>query len=108
MITSLRLVIPPKMKNSANTNTRNCGACHGDATGNRIQPRGGRGGTPKPIIDRYHREITGILALPEVKRKLEEMEFDVVATTPDEFHAWIAAEIPRWGKVIRDTGTKAN
>ena len=66
------------------------------------------GGTPKPIIDRYHREITRILALPEVKRKLEEMEFDVVATTPDEFHAWIAAEIPRWGKVIRDTGTKAN
>lgn len=66
------------------------------------------GGTPKPIIDRYHREITRILALPEVKRKLEEMEFDVVATTPDEFHAWIAAEIPRWGKVIKDTGTKAN
>jgi 4-hydroxymandelate oxidase len=30
--------------------TRNCGACHGDATGNRITPRSGRGATPKPMF----------------------------------------------------------
>ena len=28
--------------------------------------------------------------------------FDPVASTPDEFAAWIRSEIPRWGKVIRD------
>jgi hypothetical protein len=33
--------------------------------------------------------------------ELEKMEFEVVASTPEQFTAWIAAEIPRWGKVIR-------
>ena len=40
------------------------------------------GGTPRPIIDRYNREIVRILKLPEVRSKLEEMEFEVVAGTP--------------------------
>jgi tripartite-type tricarboxylate transporter receptor subunit TctC len=65
------------------------------------------GGTPKPIIDRYHREITRIIATPEIKAKLEAMEFDIVSSTPQFFADWIQSEIPRWGKVIRETGTKA-
>jgi tripartite-type tricarboxylate transporter receptor subunit TctC len=64
-------------------------------------------GTPKPIIDRYNKEINKILNMPDVHRKLREMEFDVVASSPEEFGQWIRAEVPRWGKVIRDTGTKA-
>jgi tripartite-type tricarboxylate transporter receptor subunit TctC len=63
-------------------------------------------GTPKNIIDRYHKEIVKILQTPEIGNKLRGMEFDVVATSPDEFKAWIRSEIPRWGKVIKDTGTK--
>ncbi|MEN9419226.1 MAG: hypothetical protein RI988_2846 [Pseudomonadota bacterium] len=65
------------------------------------------GGTPKPIIDRYHKEITRIIATPEIKAKLEAMEFDIVSSTPAYFSEWIQSEIPRWGKVIRETGTKA-
>jgi tripartite-type tricarboxylate transporter receptor subunit TctC len=63
-------------------------------------------GTPKNIIDRYHKEIVKILHTPEIGNKLRGMEFDVVATSPDEFKSWIRSEIPRWGKVIKDTGTK--
>ena len=66
------------------------------------------GGTPKPIVDRYHREIARIAQTPEVKEKLEALSFEVVATSPDEFRQWIAKEIPRWAKVIRDTGATAN
>jgi tripartite-type tricarboxylate transporter receptor subunit TctC len=65
-------------------------------------------GTPKNIIERYHREIVKILNLPEVRDKLHDMEFEVVGSTPEQFASWIKAEIPRWGKVIRDTGTKVN
>ena len=65
------------------------------------------GGTPKPIIDRYNKEIVRILNTPEVKGKLEAMEFEVTASSPKYFADWIATEIPRWGKVIRDTGAKA-
>jgi 4-hydroxymandelate oxidase len=34
----------------ARADTRNCGACHADATGDRNNPRGGRGGVPKPML----------------------------------------------------------
>ncbi len=66
------------------------------------------GGTPKAIIDRYNREIVKILNLPEIRKKLNEIEFDVVAGTPEQFSDWIRSEIPRWGKVIKATGAKAN
>lgn len=64
------------------------------------------GGTSKPIIDRYNKEIVKILRKPEIARELEKMEFEVVAGTPDQFAQWIGAEIPRWGKVIRTNNIK--
>jgi tripartite-type tricarboxylate transporter receptor subunit TctC len=63
--------------------------------------------TPRPIIERYHREIVRILNQPDIKAQLQKMEFDVVAGTPEQFAAWIQTEIPRWGKVIKSTGAKA-
>ena len=66
------------------------------------------GGTPKNIIDRYNREIVKILNTPEIRDKLIAMEFDLVAGTPEQFSAWIRSEIPRWGKVIKATGAKAD
>ncbi len=66
------------------------------------------GGTPRPIIDRYNKEIVKILNSPEIKEKLLGMEFDFVASTPEYFSAWIKTEIVRWGKVIKATGAKAD
>ena len=65
------------------------------------------GGTPPHIIDRYHREIVAILNQPDTRKRLQEMEFEIMATTPKQFSDWIRTEIGRWGKVIKDTGTKA-
>ena len=65
------------------------------------------GKTPQPIIDRYNTEIVRILNLPDVKAQLEKLEFDIVASTPQQFADWIRDEIPRWGKVIKSTGLKA-
>ena len=48
-----------------------------------------------------------ILNSPEVKARLVEMEFDVVASSPKQFSDWIRTEITRWGQVIKDTGAKA-
>ena len=65
------------------------------------------GGTPHNIIDRYNREMVKILNSPDIQAKLHEMEFEVVASTPDQFSTWIRSEIPKWGKVIKSTGAKA-
>ena len=49
-----------------------------------------------------------MVAMPEVKQRLETLGFAPVANTPDEFGQRIKAEIARWGKVVRDAGIKAD
>jgi tripartite-type tricarboxylate transporter receptor subunit TctC len=64
------------------------------------------GGTPQPIIDRYNKEIVRILQQPEIRAKLIQLEFEVVASTPAEFAQWIKADTQLWGKVIKSAGVK--
>jgi tripartite-type tricarboxylate transporter receptor subunit TctC len=66
------------------------------------------GGTPRPIIDRYNKEIVRILRTPEIRVKLDQMQMELVAGTPEQFTQLIRSEIPRWGQVIKDTGAKAD
>lgn len=66
------------------------------------------GGTPRNIIDRYNTELVKILNTAEMRERLRDMEFEVIASSPEQFGAWIRTEIPRWGKVIKATGAKAD
>jgi tripartite-type tricarboxylate transporter receptor subunit TctC len=59
-------------------------------------------GTPKAIIDAWYREVARIVALPDVKQHLDELGFDPVANTPEEFAVQMREEIDKWGKVVRD------
>ncbi len=65
------------------------------------------GATPAPIIDRYNREIIKILNQPDIRKRLLEMEFEMIASTPRQFSEWIQTEIARWSVVVKSTGTKA-
>jgi tripartite-type tricarboxylate transporter receptor subunit TctC len=65
-------------------------------------------GTPKPIIEKLHREIVRILQLPDVKEKLAAQGAEVIGNTPEEFAQVIRDEIPKWRKVVRESGAKAN
>jgi tripartite-type tricarboxylate transporter receptor subunit TctC len=58
-------------------------------------------GTAKDIIGLLNREVVKIIALPDMKARLEELGYDPVASTPEEFATRIKAEIENWGKVIR-------
>lgn len=63
-------------------------------------------GTPKPVINKLHKEITAILQQPDVRQNIQAQGGDVVASTPEEFANHLHAEIERLGKVIRDAGIK--
>jgi len=60
-----------------------------------------RAGTPPDVIALLHREVVGIMALPDVRERLATLGYEAVANTPDEFAAWIKAEIPKWAQVVR-------
>ena len=63
-------------------------------------------GTPKPIVNRLHDEIVRALALPDVKERLNNVGFELVGGTPDEFAAFIKSEIAKWAKVVKASGAK--
>jgi tripartite-type tricarboxylate transporter receptor subunit TctC len=64
-------------------------------------------GTPRGIIDRLHREIVRIVALPDVRERLSALGFEPIASTPEEFADRIRWEIDKWAKVIRAANIKA-
>ena len=59
-------------------------------------------GTPREIIDVLHREISSITAMPDMRQRFAALGLDPVVGTPEDFGAYIKAEIERWSKVIRD------
>jgi tripartite-type tricarboxylate transporter receptor subunit TctC len=59
-------------------------------------------GTPKDVLVRVHRDITGALVAPEVKEKLAESGFEVVGSSPEEFLRFVRAESDKLGKLIKD------
>ncbi len=63
-------------------------------------------GTPPEIVDKLNREMVRIGALPEVKERLEQIGFNPVLDTPEEFGARIKSEMEKWGKVVRDANLK--
>ncbi len=63
-------------------------------------------GTPKDVLDKLHSETVKALAMPEVRRKFDELGLETVGNTPAEFAAVIKKETPEWAKVIKDAGIK--
>ncbi|MCE9640005.1 MAG: tripartite tricarboxylate transporter substrate binding protein [Betaproteobacteria bacterium] len=65
-------------------------------------------GVPKPVVAKIHREVAGILKLPDVKERLTNLAAEPVGNSPEEFEALIKSEITKWDKVIREAGIKVD
>jgi tripartite-type tricarboxylate transporter receptor subunit TctC len=66
-----------------------------------------RSGTSPEVVQRYNRELTRILLQPDIKAKLNEMQFEVTPSSPQAFGEFMREEIVRWGAVVRETGATA-
>ncbi|HXU42043.1 MAG TPA: tripartite tricarboxylate transporter substrate binding protein [Burkholderiales bacterium] len=65
-------------------------------------------GTPRPIIARLNTELVKVMHSPEMKERLAGIGTDPVTSTPEEFAAYIQAEIGKWGDVIRKAKLRAD
>jgi tripartite-type tricarboxylate transporter receptor subunit TctC len=63
-------------------------------------------GTPKDVIARLSTEFNKALKQPELAKRLGDEGADPAGGTPEQFAALIKEEIPRWGKVVKDSGAK--
>lgn len=65
-------------------------------------------GTPKEVIVRLNAEFNKTLKDPELIKRLGDEGADAAGGTPEQFAALIRDEIPRWGKVVKDSGAKVD
>ena len=64
-------------------------------------------GTPKEIVDKLQQAVAKVLKEPDVIGKLESVMAEPVGSTPQDFASFLQAEIATWGKVIKQSGAKA-
>jgi tripartite-type tricarboxylate transporter receptor subunit TctC len=63
-------------------------------------------GTPPQIIAALNKAIAETLKDPDIQHKLSGLGIDIAPNTPEQFVAYIKAEIPKWAAVIKASGAK--
>lgn len=63
--------------------------------------------TPAATVQRLNRAINAALERPDLHDRLQNLGAQTAIGSPQDFAAYIAREIPKWTKVVRDSGAKA-
>ncbi len=61
-------------------------------------------GTPVPILDKVHADLTALLRVPEIQQRFKDMVVEVAPISRDEFAQFIRSESTRWARVIKAAG----
>jgi tripartite-type tricarboxylate transporter receptor subunit TctC len=62
--------------------------------------------TPRETVVRLHKATVEALNDPAVRKSLVDLGVDIVGNTPEEFTAYIKAEIPKWTAIVKASGAK--
>ena len=65
-------------------------------------------GTPLPVIEQLNAQIAKIVRSPETRERLAVQGLEPAYSKPAEFAAYIATEVVKWGKVIKQAGMTAD
>jgi tripartite-type tricarboxylate transporter receptor subunit TctC len=65
-------------------------------------------GTPRPIIDKLNAVMVKALRDPEVVERLAGLGVEIIGNSPDEYGTVIRTDIVKWGKVVKESGAKAD
>jgi tripartite-type tricarboxylate transporter receptor subunit TctC len=65
-------------------------------------------GTPPAIVERLNAEVHKVLASPEVIEKFKTSGIDVNSSSSADFSNLVKAEVPKWRKVIQQSGAKVD
>ena len=67
----------------------------------------GPAGIPKDVVAKLNTEINKALELPDFRKRLGEQGAEILGGTPEQFASLITSELDRWGKVVKESGAKA-
>lgn len=63
---------------------------------------------PRELINRVNGEVNRIMKLPDVTQRLAGDGVEAVGITPEQFGAYLRAEVTKWNKVVKAAGIKAD
>lgn len=63
-------------------------------------------GTPEQIVSKLNTEFVKILQMPDTRALVSSQGFEIADSTPEQFAAFIRAEIAKWAKVIKNFGIR--
>lgn len=64
-------------------------------------------GTPRAVVARLQTDIARVVALPDIRKRMDELGMEPVASTPAQFDAFIQAEMKKWARVIAEAKIEA-
>jgi tripartite-type tricarboxylate transporter receptor subunit TctC len=60
-----------------------------------------RAGTPKTVVEQLARDIGAVVREPRVTEKLAAEGTQVIASTPDQFSAYLQSEVKKWAAIVK-------
>jgi tripartite-type tricarboxylate transporter receptor subunit TctC len=66
----------------------------------------GPAGMPAPIVARLHDELVRVLAQPDVRERIVNDGSEPVGSEPHAFHDFMAADLAKWAKLVKESGAK--
>ena len=64
--------------------------------------------TPRALIDKLNREFARIMAAADVRERLLNVGMEPGTTTPEQYTAFVKAEVEKWGRLVKTAGIKAD
>jgi len=65
-------------------------------------------GTPPGVIAKWNADVTRILSSPDMRERLAAQGAEAAPTTPAEFSAFIASELPKYARIVKASGAKVD
>ncbi len=63
-------------------------------------------GTPAEIVQKLNAGLNAVLRQPDIAERLKQLNAEFRENTPEEFRGFVAAEMEKWGRVVREANIR--
>ena len=63
-------------------------------------------GTPAEIVQKLNAGLNAVLRQPDIAERLKQLNAEFRENTPQEFRGFVAAEMEKWGRVVREANIR--
>ena len=66
------------------------------------------GATPREVVQRIYTDVAAAIRSPDLNERMLQFGMDPVASTPEQFDAFVRSEMAKWAPVVKATGATAD